>query len=49
MKKYLVWTDYGCDGWNFTEYDTLEEAIKHETYGQDKIITTEVKYDIVEK
>jgi len=49
MKKYIVWTRNGCDGWNWTDYDTLEEAVKHESYWADKIITTEVKYKVVEK
>jgi hypothetical protein len=49
MKKYIVWTHNGCEGWNPSDYDTLEEAVKHESYGLDKIITTEVKFNIVEK
>jgi hypothetical protein len=49
MKKYIVWVNYGCEGWSPSFYDTLEEAIKHESYGMDKIITTEVKFEIVEK
>ena len=49
MNKYIVWVNYGCEGWSPSFYDTLEEAIKHESYGMDKIITTEVKFEIVEK
>lgn len=26
MKKYLVWYDYGYEGWTFQEFDSLEEA-----------------------
>jgi hypothetical protein len=48
MRKYLVWTNNGSGGWILTTYDTFEEAIKHESYGSEKIITTEVKYKITE-
>jgi len=49
LKKYIVWVNNGCDGWYPCEYDTLEEAVKHEAYGLEKIITTEVKYSIVKE
>jgi len=48
MKKYIVWIHNGCEGWTFSDFDTLEEAVKCESYGQQKIITTEVKYTIKE-
>jgi len=49
MKKYIVWTNSGCEGWYPSEYDTLEEAVNHESYGMKKIITTEVKYTVKEQ
>jgi hypothetical protein len=48
MNKYIVWVRNGCDGWSPTEYITLEEAIHHESYGSEKIITKEVRYEIKE-
>jgi hypothetical protein len=50
LKKYIVWVHNGCEGWSLSgDYDTLKEAVEHESYGADKIITTEVKYQIVEE
>lgn len=49
MKKYIAWVDYGCEGWHMTEFDTLEECIKQESYGQNKIITKRVEFDITER
>lgn len=46
--KYIVWVNNGCDGWYPTYYDTFEKAVKHESYGQDKIITKLVQYTISE-
>ena len=49
MNKYIVWVNYGCEGWSPSFYDTLEEAIKSASYERDRIITTEVKFDVVER
>lgn len=46
--KYLVWTDDGCEGWSLSIYDTLEEAVKHESYGKNIIITKKVRYTVKE-
>ncbi len=38
-EKYIVWINYGSGGWSPTGFETLDEAVKHETYGSEKIIT----------
>jgi len=47
-KKYQLWT-YADYGYNFTEYDTLEEALTAERYTSDFYITRAVEVDITEK
>lgn len=47
MNQYIVWVNYGYDGWSPTYYDTLEKAIRHKGY-EEKIITKEVNYKIEE-
>jgi hypothetical protein len=47
--NYTCWVNGGCEGWHPYEYDTLEEALKHESYGSEKCITRYVVYEIVEK
>jgi hypothetical protein len=37
--KYIVWVDYGYEGWKPTGYLTLKEAILHERYSSDAVIT----------
>jgi hypothetical protein len=48
-KKYLLWINYGCEGWGFYEYDTIEECLTHENYGNDFIITKAVDWEVKEK
>lgn len=45
---YIVWSDGGYDGWYPTGYNTLDEALKHESYGAEKIITKPCFYKIQE-
>jgi hypothetical protein len=26
--RYILWTDYGCEGWRPTRYESLEAAIQ---------------------
>ncbi len=47
-KKYIVWTDYGYEGWRPTGYDSIEDAVRHESYGSETIITTKVNILISE-
>lgn len=54
MKDYLIWTDYGQEGWNYREADTFEEAkkIREEqlSFGDSTVIITKrVKYSIIEE
>jgi hypothetical protein len=46
--KYIVWVDYYSDGWNPTPYETLAEALKHESYGSGKITTKPVIFRVEE-
>lgn len=48
-KKYIVWVDYGYEGWAPTYYDTLQECVDHNSYGSRKIITKLLFLDITEK
>jgi hypothetical protein len=45
---YVVWTDYGCEGWAPKSFATLKEALEAEHYGS-FVITRLVEYEIVEK
>jgi len=45
-KKYQVWQRDG--NWYFEEFDTLEEAIKYQTYGE-HFFTKLVKFKTVEQ
>lgn len=46
MKKYTVWVEYGCEGWHPYSYETLTEAIQHDSYGNKKRITIDVDWEI---
>ena len=46
--KYIVWVNNGYEGWSWTGYDTLEEALRHEGYGNEKAITRPVRFEIKE-
>lgn len=48
-KKYIVWTNHGYEGWSPEYYETLEEAINHDSYGSEKIITKKVNFTIQEQ
>lgn len=48
---YIVWTDYGYDGWQPESYPTLEAAVKASRdglYGCQTVIAKPVKFDVVE-
>ena len=38
-KPYIVWIDYGYEGWSPTGYSTLKEAIASNKYGSEWVIT----------
>lgn len=47
--KYIVWSHYESEGWSPTGFETLNEALLCDTYGQDKLITSgEVKFEATE-
>lgn len=48
MMKYTCWVKDGYN-WSPNDYETLEEALKHESYGAAKRITKDVNYDVVER
>jgi len=48
-KKYILWINNGCEGWNFREFDTLEECLDEPRYGTDYMITKAVDIEIKEK
>lgn len=46
-KKYIVWVDYGYEGWNPTGFETLEEMEKYiiggrDTYGNERVFTRRI-------
>lgn len=45
---YILWINYGCEGWKPGSYHSLEEALRVDTYGSEAIITKEVSYFIQE-
>lgn len=48
-EKYIVWTNYGLEGWKYDEYSSLEEAVNHEAYRMETMITKKVEYEVKEK
>lgn len=48
-KKYQLWVNYGSEGWNFYEYDTIEECLLAPSYGMASAITQKVDWEIKEK
>lgn len=48
-KKYILWIDYGYEGWKPTGFDTLKEALEHEKYTSNWIITNgKLDYQVLE-
>lgn len=48
---YIVWINYGCEGWSPTEFQTLKGAVDYATknnYGSEFKITKQVEYEISE-
>ncbi len=44
--QYIVWVNYGSEGWTPTGYTTLKEALEHDSYSYEKIITKKVEYAV---
>lgn len=45
---YTLWVDYGYEGWNFTDYPTLKEALEADrpAFLDGWVITKPVQYDV---
>jgi hypothetical protein len=48
-KPYVVWVDYGTDGWKPMGYDSLDEALRSQKHMPDWVITKAVKWKAVEE
>lgn len=46
--EYILWRDYGSDGWQPTGFKTLKEALESEKHYSNWIITKKVNYEIKE-
>lgn len=46
---YIVWLDFGYDGWSPESYATLKEALEAPRYDSDYVITRKCEYEISEK
>lgn len=47
---YIVWIDYGCEGWLPTSYPTLKEALLADKYGSKFVVTRgAIDFDAIEK
>jgi hypothetical protein len=45
---YTVWTDGGVEGWHWTDFDTLKEALTAERYTTRFVITKPVAFEVRE-
>lgn len=48
IKKYQLWTQEGCEGWSYTEFDTLEECLTAQRYTTNFMVTQKVDFEIKE-
>jgi hypothetical protein len=47
-QPYIVWVDYGYEGWHPTGFKTLKEAVEHKSYGSTSVITKKVEFSVTE-
>ncbi len=45
---FILWLDYGYDGWQPKSFATIRAALESEKYGTGFVITKAVEYQIVE-
>ena len=45
---YIVWMDYGYEGWKPDSYATLKEAVDAPKYGNAWVMTKRVEYTVTE-
>lgn len=46
---YIVWANYGYEGWQPKSFKTLKEALLSERYGYEIVVTKLVEYEVIEK
>lgn len=46
---YIIWLDYGTEGWKPTSYEDLKSALEADKYCNNWIITKIVKYEVKEE
>lgn len=45
---FIVWENYGYEGWHPKSYNTLAEALQAQRYNQEWVITKPVQYAVNE-
>ena len=45
---YIVWEDYGYEGWQPRSFPTLKAAVKDDRFSSDFVITKRVEFDVKE-
>lgn len=48
-KKYIKWINYGAEGWQPVGFDTLKEAIEHNSYGSEWVIDKAILIRVYEE
>lgn len=48
-KLHIAWVSTGYSHWIRYNYETLEAALAHNSYGSEMVVTKLVQYDVVEK
>ncbi len=43
---FIMWLNYGYDGWAPHSYDTLKDALEGDRHGEEFVITQLVQYDL---
>jgi hypothetical protein len=46
---FVVWQNYGCEGWAPTSYETLKEALLAHRYQTEWVVTKLVKFEVTEE
>jgi hypothetical protein len=44
----VMWTDFGSEGWQPKDFQTVQEALEAERYGQGFVITRLATYEVKE-
>lgn len=45
---YTLWQNYGYDGWKFTDFPSLREALEADKYAYQWHISRPAKYEVTE-